>query len=275
MTDPTHAALERLVIMASNELDTPGPWVHTREQWDNAIAAARAALAQPTTTERPAVPEGREPAAVAGEPSDEELLDEWGKAVINFPGESWSSTALAFARAVLARWGTPNLAEIRSSLGDAPAPTAKEVGRLAAWLRNQALAFQQNGDSHHYAYRATRAADLLERQAAPAEGEVAELVRWLRMQGEAQKPGPNSLLPDQTKKERHAVGMKLTRAADLLEQFSLGGWIMPSVEQAAPAEGEVAELAAEIRHFLNGYRQMRGLDPENIYSIHRGDAMEA
>lgn len=48
--------------------------------------------------------------------------------------------------------------------------------------------------------------------------------------------------------------------------------------EAAPApaaKGEVAELVAEIRHFLAGYKQMLGLDPENIYSIHRGDAMEA
>jgi hypothetical protein len=36
-----------------------------------------------------------------------------------------------------------------------------------------------------------------------------------------------------------------------------------------------AKLAAELRHFLAGYQQMRGLDPEYIYSIHRGDAMEA
>ena len=42
-----------------------------------------------------------------------------------------------------------------------------------------------------------------------------------------------------------------------------------------PADGEVAELVAEIRHFLAGYQQMRGLDPEHIYSIHRGDKMEA
>ena len=42
-----------------------------------------------------------------------------------------------------------------------------------------------------------------------------------------------------------------------------------------PADGEVAELAAELRHFVAGYQQMRGLDPEHVYSIHRGDAMEA
>jgi hypothetical protein len=30
--------------------------------------------------------------------------------------------ALAFARAVLARWGTPNSAEVRRSMGDAPQP---------------------------------------------------------------------------------------------------------------------------------------------------------
>ena len=42
-----------------------------------------------------------------------------------------------------------------------------------------------------------------------------------------------------------------------------------------PADAEAAELAAELRHFVAGYQQMRGLDPEHVYSIHRGDAMEA
>jgi hypothetical protein len=37
-----------------------------------------------------------------------------------------------------------------------------------------------------------------------------------------------------------------------------------------PADGEVAELVAELRHFVAEYQQMRGLDPENIYSIHQG-----
>lgn len=38
-----------------------------------------------------------------------------------------------------------------------------------------------------------------------------------------------------------------------------------------PADGEVGELAAELRHFVAEYQQMRGLDPENIYSIQQGD----
>jgi hypothetical protein len=42
-----------------------------------------------------------------------------------------------------------------------------------------------------------------------------------------------------------------------------------------PADGEVAELAAELRHFVANYQQIRGLDPEHIYSIHRGDDKEA
>ena len=53
----------------------------------------------------------------------------------------------------------------------------------------------------------------------------------------------------------------------------LARWGNPA--PAPPADGEVAELVAEIRHFLAGYRKMRGLDPEHIYSIHRGDKMEA
>lgn len=46
-------------------------------------------------------------------------------------------------------------------------------------------------------------------------------------------------------------------------------------QPAPPAEGEAAELAAEIRHFLAGYQQFKGRDPECIYSINSGGPMEA
>ena len=51
--------------------------------------------------------------------------------------------------------------------------------------------------------------------------------------------------------------------------------LLAQPEPQPPADGEAAELAAELRHFIAGYQQMRGLDPEHVYSIHRGDAMEA
>jgi hypothetical protein len=68
----------------------------------HALAAeARAALAE---ADGPAVPEGREPASVVGEPSDDELqalADQfWVEETAPFEEEHY-----AFARAVLARWG--------------------------------------------------------------------------------------------------------------------------------------------------------------------------
>ena len=54
---------------------------------------------------------------------------------------------------------------------------------------------------------------------------------------------------------------------------ALDRWGRPTPQP--PADAEAAELAAELRHFVAGYQQMRGLDPEHVYSIHRGDAMEA
>ena len=82
--------------------------------------------------------------------------------------------------------------------------------------------------------------------APPAEGEVAELARWLRMQGDAQKPGPNSLLSGRTKKEHHAAGVRLTRAADLLEQR----------HPAPPTEGEVGELIEGLNLISDGMDAM-------------------
>ena len=122
----------------------------------------------------PAVPEGREPASVAQEPSDADLLATLNKATATFPPrhpEAEGLNAVEYplalelrkARAVLARWGNP-----------APQP--------------------------------------------PADGKVAKLVEWLRMQGEAQKPGLNSLLCKKTKKELQTNGERLIRAADLLQQ---------------------------------------------------------
>jgi hypothetical protein len=69
--------------------------------------------------------------------------------------------------------------------------------------------------------------------------------------------------------------------AELLDKYDLEWRARERIKAALAAEpvplaaGEVAELVAELRHFLAGYQQMRGLDPEHIYSIHRGDAMEA
>jgi hypothetical protein len=56
---------------------------------DSAVERARAALAEPE-------PEG---------PTDDELEEEFGRALLKLPGDSMNATAVAFARAVLARWG--------------------------------------------------------------------------------------------------------------------------------------------------------------------------
>jgi AcrR family transcriptional regulator len=106
------------------------------------------------------VPEDREPASVMGEPSDEELLelhdwmtDEWAA------NHDFELPPSQFARAVLARYGRP-----------APAP-AGEVAELVRKLREQAAAYNAHPGHEplieEWARCFTRAADLLERQAAP------------------------------------------------------------------------------------------------------------
>ena len=134
----------------------------------------------------PAVPEGREPASVVGEPSDEELLafvpqgssesdfylpkglpSNWVDGDFIAPPEA----VVAFARAVLARWGH------QSAL-----PDEGEVAELVADLRGTARGLESQAYPHTAAL-ITRAADLLEQRhpapVPPAEGEVAELVAWL------------------------------------------------------------------------------------------------
>ena len=102
MSTDIRAALERLVELE----DAKGPAPAIANAWTDAIAAARAALAEP-------VGEG---------PSDEELLELAENAWIPFSksqphpqGHSWD---LVLARTVLARWGTP---------AAPPAPVVGEV----------------------------------------------------------------------------------------------------------------------------------------------------
>ena len=45
--------------------------------------------------------------AVAEGPTDEELEEEFGAALLKLSGDSMNATAVAYARAVLARWGRP------------------------------------------------------------------------------------------------------------------------------------------------------------------------
>ena len=112
-----HIAYMQGQLEAHHQLDDPEDFFWYRES---------VLLRQKVTdalAEEPAVPEGREPVSVTGQPSDAELLDlhEW-------MADEWAANHDAelppsqYARAVLARWGTPNLAETRSSLGDAPQP---------------------------------------------------------------------------------------------------------------------------------------------------------
>ena len=91
MTAPAiRAALERLITMASDELATPGLWAHSRASWDDAIAAARAAL----------------DAAPEGEPSDQEIADVFSQGCRDL-SRLHEPPFLGGARAVLARWARP------------------------------------------------------------------------------------------------------------------------------------------------------------------------
>ena len=115
--------------------------------------------------DEPAVPEGREPAAVISEPSDAELLCIAAEAIDGYgnginPGdyepatecavEAYGSELCAYARAVLARWGN-----LKASLTSSP-PADGEVAELVEWLRANSSGI----------YRpAARAAELLQLQA--------------------------------------------------------------------------------------------------------------
>lgn len=129
------------------------------------LLRARAALAK---ADEPAVPEGREPVSVITEPSDQELLDIAASTIEPYECsgittdeyepetecavEAYGSELIAFARAVLARWGNP-----------APPPDDGEVAELVAALQSMATDADRRCRFSN-AERLSRAAELLQRQ---------------------------------------------------------------------------------------------------------------
>ena len=134
----SHMAYMQGQLEARHELDDPEDYYDY--YWYRESVALRQKVID-ALADGPAVPEGREPASVATQPSDRELLelmpetmrDEFAYAATTCsdatggqvkPGifrVCLNTAALEYARAVLTRWGTPNQAEIGSSLGNAPA----------------------------------------------------------------------------------------------------------------------------------------------------------
>jgi len=137
----------------------------------------------------PAEPEGREPASVTGQPSDEEIMGlmpqqmhEALAAAVRAMAEQQGIDStpakgamriilnrhvVDLARAVLARWGHQ------------PAPPADgEVAELVAWIRGMYWA-------HPDKERATRAAELLQRLSPPQPVPVSERL-----------PGPEDMTDD-------------------------------------------------------------------------------
>ena len=187
MTDPDYRAL------CAELTDDLEEWVdgylindpadeHTSASFER-INRARALLAE---ADGPAVPDGREPASVALQPSDGELLATFNQAVADFPPrhpeakvmnvvEYSLALELRKARAILARWGRP-----------AAAPVAKpgEVAQVAIEL--QELAESCGTLAMGRVQRLlTRAATLL--QPVPEPGEVGDLVEFLQRHGTAQE----------------------------------------------------------------------------------------
>ena len=186
----SHMAYMQGQLEARHELDDPEDFYWYRES----VALRQNVI--DVLADGPAVPEGREPAAVATQPSDRELLelmpetmrDEFAYAATTCSDATGgqvkprifrvclNTAALEYARAVLARWGTPNQAEIGSSLGAAPAPPDEgEVGELVAAFRKEAEGwFHMKTYSYgKWASKLTRAATLLEQFSAQAPQPVA------------------------------------------------------------------------------------------------------
>lgn len=143
------------------------------------LQRARAALA--AATDGLAVPESREPASVAWEPSDEELLATLDKATADFPprhpkAESLNAVEyplaleLRKARAVLARFCRPAPVPAEGEVG-----YAKDVRRMCDIILGNTFG---NEELDSLALLVGHHADVLN-AAPPVEGEVVDEARYL------------------------------------------------------------------------------------------------
>lgn len=123
------------------------------------IKRARAALGK----DEPSAPESREPVAVTGQPTYNELYDFFNQHTSEYM-KMYANEAPSFMRAVLARWGNLK-AGVTSST---PAPGEGEVAELTDKLVEAAPALAEMGWDQH-AQRILRAAELLQRQALVPE----------------------------------------------------------------------------------------------------------
>ena len=94
----SHMAYMQGQLEARHELDDLEDYYWYRES-----VALRQQVADALAADEPAVPEGREPASVVGEPSDQDLYDYW----VSTSPEFGCADPVGFARAVLARWSHP------------------------------------------------------------------------------------------------------------------------------------------------------------------------
>jgi hypothetical protein len=220
-----------------------------------ALQFVRVALAEPMA-EGPAVPEGREPASVVGEPSDEELLELWqgwnlgwdpqkGTVLMPHPAE--------YARAVLARWGHQPAPPAEGEVADLVA-WMHEVADLVAWMHDEADQYDCIQQAPETACKLRRAADLLsqhhpapvpERAANPWKDALIDALACAFLLTTENESDPKKALHD-------LISWETRLAMDP----SINPLMRPVPVSAPPAEGEVVGLVEGLNLISDGMDAM-------------------
>ena len=164
-----------------------------------------------------------------------ELCDEFGF-LFDYTRDEGIEMLQQVITAALARWRAPVVEPVATPATQEP--DGDRVQRLAAIIREADLRLDANtlvlGENElaqallaHPGFSGCHdGANVL-----PAQGEVAELVEFL------------SGVADWQQHQCHAD--KVRRAAELLKALNMGGWIVPTVEQATPPASEVQGVAVD------------------------------
>ena len=195
----------------------------------------------------------------------DELCAEFGFHVPDDEGRVCSKEVLRdMITAALARWRAPVAEPVATPATQEP--DGDRVQKLAAIVREADPARLPRAWSHQFAQALLAHPGFSGYHdgpaAMPAQGKVGELIAALEADAECVAAEQLDLM--------QLTDKQLTRIAEILKAFNMGGWIVPTVEQTTPPASEVQGVAVdwyEFSVFDSDDQEMAGGDAATLSEV--------